>query len=273
MIRLWRESTNDHTLAWNIPANVRRSYSQDTRQVQDAYDLPHVIRTRSNNRNVTGVAIRFPRGILADESGLAVLTNAVTSVTGSPVATGGHVPDGDHYYMVCPVFGGVVAPYVITAESAKVTTAGGGLSIVTVMWTYADGDPDYFNIYRGTASLIYPSSALVATAPGVDRAAVDTLASPGAGTPSPPPGPSTLQSLKSYLTEAYEERHYVTVFDEDGTRYYAGYLGEMDELILCNESEFDELDAIASFALIVTADGTYSDWDSLTTTLTPRSRP
>ena len=114
MIRLWRESTNDHTLAWNIPANVRRSYSQDTRQVQDAYDLPHVIRTRSNDRNVTGVEIRFPRGILADE-------------TGAP----------------------------------------------------AD--------------------------PGAD-----------------PPTESTLQTLKSYLTEAYRERHYMTVFDEDGAQYYAG---------------------------------------------------
>lgn len=164
MIRLWRENNNDTTLAWEIPATVRRRYNQDLRVVQDSYDFPHTIITRSGNRRVIGVVLRFPRGILADESGAAAVVG-------------------------------------------------------------------------------------------------------------PPAIPSTLQTLKSYLTEAYEEKHYVTLFDDDGMRYYSGRLDDMDELILCNESEYDDVDGMVSFAVIVTVDGTYSNWDSLTTTLTPGSRP
>ena len=163
MLRLWREDNDDTTLAWDFAATVRRSYNQDVRVVQDAYDFPHTIITRSGNRRIIGVEIRIPRGTLADESGAAEIID--------------------------------------------------------------------------------------------------------------PPTPSTLQTLKSYLTEAYVEKHLVTVFDEDGTRYYAGRLMELDETILCNESEFDDAPRMISFSMTVTVDGTYSDWDSLTTTLTPGSRP
>ena len=132
------------------------------------------------------------------------LDNDVTDVTGSPYATGGHVPDGNHWYAVCPVFGTVEAPWAIEAESAQVTTTGGGLSIVTVQWAYTGVAPDAFNVYRGTASATYASSSKVGNVPGVDRAIVDTLANNalGLGKPQLPgvvPG-ITVKSLDDVTT-------------------------------------------------------------------------